>query len=288
MKKQNLSRDKHTYFSSLSEQELKNLLITDFQSVDGEILTAEDIDMILGIILARESIAGIPTESDVEKSWKFFVENYLPLAEQGITLYDYPTNSFQPKRKEKKNLFRVKNIAAASLIFCIAFGAFSTTTNARELFAHVANWTKDTFWFSHSEEKEDIHSSLKAEFDTVFSPTEVPEYLLPTWLPDHFTKKTEDGYTSKTEIFKMFLYEDNSSSDFFSISVSYLLSNPTVIYEKDTEDVVIYQKDGIDYYIMSNLNTITAIWKVDSFECQISGNIEREDLIKMIDSIPSL
>ena len=50
MKKQNLSRDKHTYFSSLSEQELKNLLITDFQSVDGEILTAEDIDMILGII----------------------------------------------------------------------------------------------------------------------------------------------------------------------------------------------------------------------------------------------
>ena len=84
------------------------------------------------------------------------------------------------------------------------------------------------------------------------------------------------------------MYENDSSPEFFNISVSYFLSNPTVIYEKDAGDVVIYQKDGIDYYIMSNLNTITAIWKVDSFECQISGNIEREDLIKMIDSIPSL
>jgi len=174
MKKQNLSKDKHTYFSSLSEQELKNLLMTDFQSIDGEILTAEDIDMVLGIILEREKIAGIPTENNVEKSWKFFVENYLPLAEQDITLYDYPTNSFQPKRKEKKKIFRVKNIAAASLFFCIALGAFSTTTNARELFAHMANWTKDTFWFSHSEEPD---VSLITEFETAFSPTEIPEYL---------------------------------------------------------------------------------------------------------------
>jgi len=285
MKKQNLSKDKHTYFSSLSEQELKNLLMTDFQSIDGEILTAEDIDMILGIILEREKIAGIPTENDVEKSWKFFAENYLPLAEQDITLYDYPTNSFQPKRKEKKKIFRVKNIAAASLFFCIALGAFSTTTNARELFAHMANWTKDTFWFSHSEE---ANVSLKAEFDTVFSPMEIPEYLLPTWIPDHFMKVSESGYDLKGQKQKSFFYESDSSSDFFSISVSYLRSNPTVIYEKDTEEEVIYQKDRVDYYIMSNLNTITAVWKVGSFECQISGNIEREDLIKMIDSIPSL
>ena len=283
MKKQNLSKDKHTYFSSLSEQELKNLLMTDFQSIDGEILTAEDIDMILGIILEREKIAGIPTENDVEKSWKFFVENYL--AEQGTTLYDYPKDALQPKRHEKKKIFRGKNIAAASLVFCIAFGAFSTTTNARELFAHMANWTKDTFWFSHSEVG---NVSLKAEFDTVFSPMEIPEYLLPTWIPDHFMKVSESGYDLKGQKQKSFFYESDSSSDFFSISVSYLRSNPTVIYEKDTEEVVIYQKDGVDYYIMSNLNTITAVWKVGSFECQISGNIEREDLIKMIDSIPSL
>lgn len=285
MKKQNLSKDKHTYFSSLSEQELKNLLMTDFQSIDGEILTVEDIDMILGIILEREKIAGIPTENDVEKSWKFFVENYLPLAEQGTTLYDYPKDAFQPKHHEKKKIFRGKNIAAALLVFCIAFGAFSTTTNARELFSHIANWTKDTFWFSYSEE---ANVSLKAEFDTVFSPMEIPEYLLPTWIPDHFIKVSESGYDLKGQKQKSFFYESDSSSDFFSISVSYLLSNPTVIYEKDAGDVVIYQKDGIDYYIMSNLNTITAVWKVDSFECQISGNIEREDLIKMIDSIPSL
>ena len=120
----------------------------------------------------------------------------------------------------------------------------------------MANWTKDTFWFSHSEEPD---VSLITEFETAFSPTEIPEYLLPTWLPDHFTKTIEGGYEQKTEIFKKILYENDSSPEFFNISVSYFLSNPTVIYEKDAGDVVIYQKDGIDYYIMSNLNTITAI-----------------------------
>lgn len=288
MKKHDLSRERLTYFSSFSEQKLKNLLMADFQSVDGEILTAEDIDMILGIILEREKIAGLPAESDIEKSWGFFVENYLPLAEQGITLYDYPKDPFKPKRKEKKICFCRKNVVVAVLVFCFVLGTFSTTTNAKELFAHIANWTKDTFWFSSFEETEDFNISLKAEFDTVFSPMEVPEYLLPTWLPKHFIKVAEGGYQSETEIFKKFLYESDSSSEFFNISVSYLLSNPAVIYEKDSEGVVIYQKDGIDYYIISNLNTISAVWKYSSFECQISGNIEKEDLIKMIDSIPSL
>lgn len=285
MKKENLSQNKHTYFSSLSEQELKNLLIADFQSTDGELLTAEEIDMILGILSEREKAAGIPAEKEAEKSWESFVENYLPLAEQGITLYDYPKEPSQQKRIGKKGFFHGRNIVAAVFVCCLILGTFSATTNARELFSNAANWTKDTFWFSHQNEE---NAPLKAEFDAVLSPIEIPEYLLPTWIPDHFTKTLEDGYELKSEVFHKFFYESDSSSEFFGISVSYFFSDPTVIYEKDDGEVVIYQKDGIDYYIMSNLNTITAIWKVGSFECQISGNIEREDLIKMIDSIPSL
>lgn len=152
----------------------------------------------------------------------------------------------------------------------------------------MATWTKETFQFISPQEPQDSTHSLKAEFDRLFDPIEVPEYLLPTWLPEHFTKIAEDGYESMSDIFYKFLYESDVSDQFVGISVSYILSNPTVIYEKDDGEVVIYQKDGIDYYMMSNLNTITAIWKYGSFECQISGDISWEDLKKMIDSIPPL
>lgn len=105
MRKQDFSKDKRAYFSSLSEQELKNLLMTDFQSDDGEILTAEDIDLILEIIAEREKAAGTLTETDAEKKWECFVKNYLPLAKEGITLYDYPEDPSQPAHKEKRNFF---------------------------------------------------------------------------------------------------------------------------------------------------------------------------------------
>lgn len=58
------------------------------------------------------------------------------------------------------------------------------------------------------------------------------------------------------------------------------------IYEKDNTKVTIYQKNGIDYYLLSNLNTNTAIWKNDSFECQIDGDISIDELKQIIDSIP--
>ncbi len=281
------TKDKFTYFSSLTLQELENLLKIDFQSPEKNLLTAEDIQMILEIILQKEEALGHTLNFDVKEGLDSFKKNYMPLAEKGITIYDPPKNLFPNSHSGKQHLFCGKNIIAATLVLFIALGAFTTTTNARELFSHVANWTKETFWFVPNEGIEgNTTSVLMQDFNDAFLPMEIPKGLLPTWLPENLSKASEHSYELGSKKFKKVIYEDTSSGIVLGISIAYLDADATTIYEKDSTDVVIYQNNGIDFYIVNNLDTISAIWKFDSFECQISGNSSKKDLLKMIDSIP--
>ena len=65
-----------------------------------------------------------------------------------------------------------------------------------------------------------------------------------------------------------------------------LLANPsTSIYEKDSNNVITYSVDGIEHYIMTNLERTKAVWMADNYECSITGKFSIEEAEKMIDSI---
>ena len=57
------------------------------------------------------------------------------------------------------------------------------------------------------------------------------------------------------------------------------------IYEKDAGEVVTYQSNGRMFYIFSNVNTFTATWSDGSFEITIIGDVELEQMEKIIDLI---
>ncbi len=168
-------------------------------------------------------------------------------------------------------------------------GLFSTTTTAQNFFNYVASWTKDTFWFDHTEQTtyskqpNNIYSNLGIFFD---SERLTPD-MLPTYLPDGYTFDLQEGYETEQIKFLTLFYTGETEDLFLSLNIVYFYENINTPYEKDSSDITIYQKNGIDYYIMGNLNTNTAIWKNNSFEFQIDGTISREELTKIIDSIPS-
>jgi hypothetical protein len=49
--------------------------------------------------------------------------------------------------------------------------------------------------------------------------------------------------------------------------------------------VTVYEKEEITHYIMTNLSQYTAAWLNGDLECSIFGDISKEDIIRMIDSI---
>ena len=56
-------------------------------------------------------------------------------------------------------------------------------------------------------------------------------------------------------------------------------------FEKDANNVEQYSNEHQTFYILSNADTITATWSNDLIMMQLSGNIPKDDLKKIIDSI---
>ncbi len=286
MNKPNDLEKKYTYYCSFSTPELEQLLKIDFFNLEQNGLSPEEINLILEILSERKENETHNTTFDVDAGWNSFKKNYLPLAKNKEHLFSIPETITNSSIHNKLPILR-KNFAATIIIGFIVVGMFSTTTLAQNLFSAVANWTKEIFWFNNNVPVSATEEAA-ADLESVYRFLETPANLLPTWLPEGFTQTYKEEYETSTEKTVYFFFNNNNSDSYLSISISYLFSDVQNIYEKDSSDVLIYSKGGIDYYIMSNINTKTAIWKNGSFECQIDGTISTSELQQIIDSIPVL
>lgn len=129
--------------------------------------------------------------------------------------------------------------------------------------------------------------NLELDLDKHFGFTHIPENLLPTWIPEDYSY--DDISELETDDMKMirYFFRGENENEIISIFVFYLYNDIKINYEKDHSPVEIFEKDGITYYLMGNINTNTFIWRNGAFECQVDGTVSREVLKQMIDSIPS-
>lgn len=274
----------YKYYSSFTTPQLKTMLKSDFYVSDKKELSSETIETILNILHSRENVKN--ENFNIDDGWNSFKLNYLPFVEQNSTLFDDPTAT-TTTRKAIKAFYKKREFAAAIVIGMIMTGIFSTTTTAQNLFSYIANWTKETFWFNENNSSTNYNQSkIKSTLANDYDFSKIPDNLLPTWLPDGFVQKDLTGYENSSEKVVYISFENEENHSFLNITISYLYAEVSNIYEKDNTKVTIYQKNGIDYYLLSNLNTNTAIWKNDSFECQIDGDISIDELKQIIDSIP--
>ena len=107
--------------------------------------------------------------------------------------------------------------------------------------------------------------------------------IVPTWTPDGFIlEKVEKDATPRQEVYRAFYLCDDEE---LVIQIqSYLDYNPEKI-EINEDLVEIYESGGIEYYILSNNKQLQAIWKTNSYECRIAGDLSIDELTQMIDSI---
>lgn len=112
---------------------------------------------------------------------------------------------------------------------------------------------------------------------------------LPTWKPEgysafycNFYIDDEDGYA-----FVNAVYQGKTDLDmtltlevFPSVPIEYTMS-----VERDEKQSKEFTIDAVQYYLVSNLDTNTAVWRYKNVTYQIAGPISFDDLEKMIRSI---
>lgn len=291
----NKHRD-YSRFDGMSTEMLEEILRADSQLPGGESSDTDAILYIMEVIAKREKENSTGKFTDVDDAWTSFNKNYLPYINDDKSLYDFeepekpgikqtPIKPSHPLRVRR--LIRVAIIAAAVTVLILA-STITASAFGVDLWGRVAKWTMDTFGFSRTVSVVETSPNISSKQEDTSLLGTLNRYgisakLAPTWVPGGYALDNVDIAETPTRTTFQATYMNNGNE--ITVSIASLSLPSTRTYEKDDADVTTYSVNGIDHYIMSNLDYTNIVWKKGNYECQISGIISLDDAKKMIDSI---
>ena len=265
MTKTNTPKNNYSYFNSLTTSELKNLITSDFYSENASMDT-DELYAILQILEERES----DSKYDPQNLWKSFTDHYLPLAKSKISLYESFCH-YKTMRSKRLVIFIIL------IVFVVAISA----TGIAKKFMNALPISTAKYFDSH----EEVTLLSKEDLQELFELSTLPEHIVPTWLPPELVLTDKASCKNSSYEYIHLHYDNPTNTEYLNLSISYLKTDVASYYEKDDTPVEIYIKDNVNFYIMKNIDDIVVVWKVDNFECHLSGTISREEIMKIIDSI---
>ena len=272
--------DVQTQRQQLDEQDRERLLdqlIDRLYSVESDADTAA-VDRCLEELEAAGALCG--NEFDVERGLKDFHERFSMAFENDPP--PEPPETIQPITPVKRRpVARIAIIAAA---LCACFLA-TAQASGFDIIGAIAKWTSEKFAFvkmdgaSTESERGTEYNSLQDILDK----RRITEQLAPTWFPEGtellnvHVKKQKDS----TAISATYLFEEQK----FFVSIRNTISVTNMEIEINDPDVESYWAGGIEHHLMTDVKQRKVMWRNGHWECRISGNLSRDDLLKMIDSI---
>ena len=219
--------------------------------------------------------AGVPGEDfDVERSLQEFHERYAP--------------AFETRTSEnKKKGSRVRRPLARIAIIAASICAFMITAQASgyDIFGAIARWTSEQFAFVKidEDEKEPNRKLPYATLRDALRDRKVEESLAPSQFPKGTV--LSDIMVRQEKEHVAFSAEYTLGERKFHIFICKVSEAPYVEVELNTPDVEVYIAGQIEHYLMADVRQRKADWHNGPWECYIAGDLSREELLLMIDSI---
>lgn len=272
------------YLDQLSMEQLEELLRADFASSDPE--NEQAVFHILEVMEKREKENPTGRLPDTDQAWKEFQQYYNIPEGEGRSLYPVrsdPERPSAPTSTKRGRRFRPRKVLIVAAVLVLMFGGMLTAQAAGiDVFGAIGRWTEEQFHFEFS-------TNETANVPSTVAESNVPEYLIPTWIPDGF--ETTDPQIDSVQDYVdavTYFYKNEKTNKVFSICVEYyynIADIQAMVFEKDDGSVSCYQSGEKQFYIMSNLDALTATWTDGAFVETISGQLNIDDLEKIIDSI---
>lgn len=187
-------------------------------------------------------------------------------------------------RPKFRALFKVGLVAAVMIVLFIGTGIVGYAMGF-DFWGAVSEWTEDRFGFLTEDslyqrtEHEDPYSKLREELKTNGVTVEV----VPEYMPDGFSLSSVNtsNSTRGLGIFCTLTHNDEE------IILNYLSieKNSNRVFTKDDVAPEMYIACGIEHSIFTNEEKYIAVWMNQNIQCEIQGVKDKEELLKMIDSI---
>ena len=263
--------DVHTKGNQLDERTSEETIykLVDFlYSGDGEV----NISAIDQYLEELDQVDSAHEEFDIEEGLKQF--NY-----RFDASFDHHVEEVKPSRK-RRPLTRIAIIAAAMCIFTLTAQA-----SGWDILGIIARWTSEQFSYAITGEQKDNAPERRefASLQDALDEYNVTNLLSPTKFPSE--TKFSGVIVKKGEDYTLFSATYELHGEKFFISVREILDVPHTDVEIEDQNVEIYEVGEINHYLMSDVKQKKVSWRNGNWQCHISGNLSRDDLLAMIDSI---
>lgn len=186
-------------------------------------------------------------------------------------------------------------VAAAAIVIVLSL-VVPQAVGAQNIFEIIGKWTDNLFAFSNTNEPDEPtqppieetptvpeeNEGLRQLYDTV-KKQGVTEAVVPTWIPEGYELQ-EIKFYDKAKIPKIYA-RFVKGEQYIQMSIEIHSLETTNEYTKDDTNVILYESDGVFYYVVPNENTYKAIWTTGKVECVICTNDTEDVLYDILNSI---
>lgn len=288
-KVENKGRVDYSKFDNIDSDILEAYLRADLNAPEGKQMEPEAISYIIDLLSERQKDDQIDWEQKTAEALDEFLEDYYPYLEEAQDVYDFyndfgadvkPADVKNGKIKILSRLRKIKvGLASVAVIVVLLLCGGTLTASAGNL-KLVGKWNDDDFWYEPVAVTAEL-ADVVAEYagDTDLVPKSLPAGYL-------FDTKEVSKNNSYTCINARFYKETNNGIDEIYIDYRFPFTvNNIPFYEKDFADVEEYEINGIQYYIMEDLDVRMIIWRNGIFEGSIKGSFSLAEAKEIINSI---
>ena len=295
---------------AMPTEALEELLRLDSQLPEGEGLGADTVLRAAEVIARREGAGPGTAYPDVDQAWQRFLTKYYPceplaLAEEtpgapGMAPPPPPApeGAVRPHRGRNVRWLTRAALAAAAIAALLLATTVTASAFGYDLWGVIAEWSREAFTFTANDRTggsgPDAHQAGasadpgEAEYSSLQDALDsygVTTSLAPTWIPERFELHSIN--VGETSAFVDFFVHYTCGDDVLFIGITLHKDIPSSYgdWQKDESSPEPYTTNGITHYLMTNLGKELAVWLNGNYECGITGDITREELLRMLDSI---
>ena len=264
-------------YDAMSTEELNKILRQDFLNPGDELLDADAILYISGILAEREED---DLDYDTEAAWQSFRQQFIvsDTARPDVDDMSSHAKSTNTRTKSRSPIRALRILLIAAVITAVLVGA----TYAAGILGWLPKWNSDHFSFAPVEETSNTGDCTTLE--EALARHNAPPNIVPRYLPEGY-EQVEFKYIPFQDSYVVFSCAYSNGVNSIQLSYTVFYTEDHRLFTKDDEQPEIYTVSEIDHYIMTNNNQHKTIWQNGNFECSLTGFKNREELIRAIDSM---
>lgn len=208
------------------------------------------------------------------------------------TAWDRFTGSIAQAKPRKSPLKWISGVAAAAAVVCLVLLMIPQGAEADTLFDRLVRITDSVLqFFDPDRDPGDIQREFVFETDNPglqqlhdkLAELGVTEPVVPMWLPEGYDLE-ELKVASMRGSIKVHAYFSNGEN---AVMIQYKLvaAATTTQYEVKNRKAEVYESFGVYHTIAENEKELSAVWEKSGVECLLAGDMKREVLCTIIDSI---